>query len=397
MELLMKKITLTILALSILLAACGKRYKLNREELTIKPDWPYARYDLQNTGNIESTSFDGSLDVIWEYQSNDKPTGPLTIYNNKLIYPGARNKIKFLDKITGEYKGYIKPRGAASSGLMISDSLGLYTTLPPKSKVKCVNLLNRKTVWEKPVKEAVCGSIIIDKTAVTAFSGGTVAAFTLADGELLWQVDLKLHLTLPPLAVGDTIIQPTDNGEIILLAKTDGTKLNSFNVANEITGLPVYDRFLYVSDITGKIYQLDLSDGQVDWSVEIGGPIWGAMTVTDEHIFAAHSGGEMVALNRNDGSTAWKFDVTSVIRTAPLAVGQFVCFGTMTGEVYCLNISDGSVVEQRTLKGPLAISPITDGTYLYVADDKGLITCFGARHDQTEQKVDRTTAQYQPQ
>ena len=373
-----------IIALSLL--GCSKKYSLKRTEINKSAEWSFYRGGLNAKGAVPESDFSGKLDIVWEFSSNDKPVGPLTIYNDYLIYPGARNKIKFIQSETGKYNGYIKSKGTAQTGLIISDSLGYFAVAAKKSKLKCINLLNRKTVWQKRVKDAAYGSIIIEEKLIVGSSEGRLLALDKSTGEILWVYNCESRLTLPPTFGNNRIWQPGDNGMLFQIDPEDGQEILSVSLSHPIVTTVAFDQFVYVADLGGILYKIDSNDGSVIWQKEIGGSVYGSVSVANDRIYIGHSGGEVLSISTNDGSVLWRYNIIDVITAPLLLVGKYIVFGSKTGEFFSLSAADGSLVEKRKLNGAVSFAPVTDGDNIFVATDKGMITCFGERDDTQGQK-----------
>ena len=363
------------------LNGCGKKYSLKRDMINQSSEWAFYRGDIDATGADDNAEFGGKLDVIWEYKSNDKPVGPLTIYNKTLIYPGARNRIKFLSTKTGEYEGYIKPRGVAQTGLVISDSLSYFATAPKKSKLRCINLLNRKTVWKKDVKDAVGGSIIIEEKLILSSAEGRLYAFDKITGEILWQFRSKQRFTTPPLFDGKSVWQVSEEGGLFAVDPKNGEQILYVALDNPVVTSLAFDKSIYTCDITGIVYKIDISDGHIIWQTKTGAVSWGAVAVSGSSLIVGQSGGEVISLSVDDGRINWRFDAVNVVTASVLKVGKYVVFGSKTGDFYLLDASDGALIEKRKLLGAVSFAPVSNGQYIFVVTDKGMITCFGVRNE----------------
>ncbi len=377
---------LFIVSISLLmLISCGKKYTLDREMINHSADWPYYRGDLSAQGSIKQADFGGKLDIVWEFKSNDKPVGPLTLYNGMLVYPGSRNRIKFISADSGKYKGYIKPRGVAQTGLVISDSLGYFATAPEKSKLRCVNMLNRKTLWKKDVKDAVGGSIIIEEKIILSSAEGKLIAFDKITGERLWTFKSKERFTTPPLFDGYAIWQVSEEGTLFAVTPKDGKEIFQVRLENPVAASIAYQKSIFVNDITGIVYKIDAQDGRIMWQTETGGSSWGAIAVSESSLILGQSSGEIVSLSVDEGKIIWRYDAIDVVAASVLMVNKYVVFGTKAGDFYLLNLSDGSFIQKRELRGAISTAPVSNGQYVFVATDKGMITCFGVRNNEQEQ------------
>jgi outer membrane protein assembly factor BamB len=355
-----------------------------RVDVGNKQHWPSHRFDPENTGSIESNKFYGKFDVLWESKAHDRPTGPLTIVDNKLLYPSTLKRIKLFDSKTGKYSGYIKTKGIPYTGISIVDSLGYFTVAPRRNKLKCINLLNNKTLWEKKVKDAAGGSIIINNSIIVGTADGKLLSVNRFNGELIWTFQSNSRFHQPPAIKNGVVYQAGDNGFVYGINLEDGTELFKTELGNPIAASVTVGKLIYVADIKGQVYGLDLNNGSVKWQTNIGGPVWSPGALSQGVLLYGNTAGDVVALNTFDGSVIWRYNVNEVIRASILIVNEIVIFATMPGKLFSLSIKDGSVIEQITIEGPLARSPISDGKRVYVATERGKITCFGEKNETIE-------------
>lgn len=370
-----------LLSSLLLLNGCGGNFSLKREEVNTSTPWSYFRGDIHATGDVAQSDFNGKLDVVWEFKTNDKPVGPLTITDGYLVYPGSRNRIKFIRTKNGKYAGKLKPKGTPQTGLMISDSLAYFAVAPIKNKLKCINLLNRKTVWQKQVKDAAVGSIIVKENLIIGSAEGRLFAFDKTTGDVTWVFNSDSRFTVPAVFGNDKIWQPGDDGLLYIIDPEDGKEISRVQLDAPIGSSVAYAQSIYAADISGMVYKIDADDGQILWRKNVGGPVWGAVAVSGDRLYVGQSGGEVVSLSTEDGMILWRYRVENVIIASVLSVGDFIVFGTKKGFLYSLNASDGSLVDKRELNGPLTTAPVSDGNRVYIATDKGMITCFGERDE----------------
>jgi len=374
-----------ILLCLISLLSCGKKFQIDRIEVGENQPWPLNRFDTENTGSIESNKFSGKLNIVWNSESHDRPTGPLTLYDDRLLYPSTLKRIKVFDSRSGKYKGHIKTKGIPYTGISIVDSLGYFTIAPRKNKLKCINLLNNKILWQMQVKDAVGGSIIINNSLIVGTADGKLLAIDRINGELIWTFQSNSRFHQPPAIKNGMIYQAGDNGFVYGINLEDGKELFKVDLGNPIAASVTVGKQIYVADINGQVYGLEPKEGSVKWQIDIGGPVWSPGALRNEVLLFGNSKGDVVALNSSDGSVIWRYNVNEVIRASILIIGDIVIVGTMPGNIYSLSIKDGSLIEKVTVEGPLTRSPISDGDRIYVATERGKITCFGEKNDTIKQ------------
>ncbi|MCB2202119.1 PQQ-like beta-propeller repeat protein [bacterium] len=380
---------LVALSLSLLmLPGCSSKYKLHRSQLSGTTPWPYFRGNSAASGATTGT-FEGKLEVLWEHRTNGKLSGPMTIYYNTLFYPSTRKRVEFFDLQDGGLQGKLKTKGYMQAGLILDDTLAFYALAPKKDRVHGVNLLNQKDLWQRPVKDAAAGTILVNNSLIIGSSTGEVLALDPLDGSIRWKFGTESRIAVPASAGYGLIFQPVDGNEVIALDDTDGTERYRVSLKAPVAAPVALGNLACVADIGGTVTAFDPEDGTVVWQQSIGQPIWAAPAVSGTTLIVGNSGGQIIGLDANSGVIRWTFETHKVVRAAPLLVGSFVVAANLAGEVFVLNAQTGDLVDQATLKGAVEHSPVTDGRLVIVATDKGYITCFGESDEQNSRPADQ--------
>lgn len=373
-----RTLLIAVIMLAIVLAGCSTTYRAKVSNLTATPDWPFYRGEASSPGIAPEGTFPGNLDVLWEHKSKDKPVGPMTIYYDHLVYPGGKNKIRFVNLEDGTLTGAIKPRGQTQTGLVARKNLGFFATGPRSNLLKCVDIAESKKIWTRNIVDASSGMLIVENQLIVGTGGGILMALDPASGDEIWRFTSESKFDIPPTYSDGVIYQPGDDGILYALDPQDGHEL--FRVALDgplVSSVSVSDN-IYATDMYGHVYSLSKDNGERNWRRKLNGPIWTSPAVSRGMVFVGHSGGEIVAMNAADGDIVWSYRVVDVVRASPLVVGDYIIVGTLSGKLYSLRVSDGSVVAERDLGGAISASPVSDGSKVLVATDRGLITCFGA-------------------
>ena len=142
------------------------------------------------------------------------------------------------------------------------------------------------------------------------------------------------------------------------------------------------DNILYGGGMDRKVYAINLTSGEVGWSVRLSGMVAGGVLLSGDTVFAASSRpeGQVHALRRADGKKIWRVSTGPI--AAPLAlVGGVLVAETQRGEVLGLDPRTGKIQWRRRLgvaRGPAAaagdsgiVVATTDSLFrLKVADGK---------------------------
>jgi len=392
----MKSLFLLICLAAIGLSSCGKKYRLRHEDISSEGNWAFSRGDLSARGSRGEASFDGRLNILWKASTRGKPAGPLAISNRTLVFSETRKRVNFYDVVTGDYKGRIKTKGVAQSGVVVKDSLAFFAVGPKRNKLSGYNLLRRKTLWVRPLRDAMPGPIIVDNRLLVSSGAGSLEAYSPQDGSDCWRFEADTRLTASASFAGDRIFQPADQNVLYALAADDGQELYRVELEGPIVSVVAIDDLVYVTDVLGYVYGLEPSDGSVVWKTQLEGPIWTSPAVASGRVFVGHSGGEVIALDATDGSELWRYRTIDVVKASPVVVGRFLVVGTLRGRLLVLRTEDGSLVDEKQLEGPIEYSPVTDGKRLMVVTQAGKIVCYGENNEQPSLVDQGVNSQHEP-
>jgi outer membrane protein assembly factor BamB len=107
---------------------------------------------------------------------------------------------------------------------------------------------------------------------------------------------------------------------------------------------------IYGGGVDRKVYAVDLSSGQTQWSSRLGGLIGGGVLVAGDTVYAASSRpeGKVYALDARTGRRHWRTSTGPV--SAPLAlIGGVIVAETQRGQVVGLERNGGAVKWRRKL------------------------------------------------
>ncbi|MGH8014985.1 MAG: PQQ-binding-like beta-propeller repeat protein [Candidatus Zixiibacteriota bacterium] len=376
------RLAISISIIAAILFGCGHKFKMNKDSLSEKSVWQFHRLDAQNTGQIDGT-FGGKLKVVWEQSTGTRPSGPLTLDKGLLVYPGSKKKIRVYDPRTGDFLGFIRTKGHTPTGLVIRDSLGYFVDGPRKVAIHCVNLLNRKTIWEHRVKDAVNGSIIVNNNLILSQTAGLVQAYDLVSGDEKWSFEAKERLLVPAAFLDDRIYQTGDKGSVFIFNAESGETISTLNLAGPFLGATVAADFVYLVNMNGDIYAVDQATDSIVWQASVAGPVWSSPAIDQDKLFITSNAGELTAFDSHTGAKLWQYDSNEVIKSSPSVIGKCVVFGTMYGNLLALNSADGTVLASREFSGAISQSPVSDGRFIFVATDEGDLVCLGDSNEIT--------------
>jgi outer membrane protein assembly factor BamB len=167
--------------------------------------------------------------------------------------------------------------------------------------------------------------------------GGVETPMALAEGVVY---ALTLNLSTPYTATG---WDAADGGEAV--AQAEGRTI--------------------LREGTAEVYAIDITNGDILWSVDIDQPAFGGVTVVNDLVITASIDGQIRALLREDGSQVWSYQAPGGIIAWPAVAGDTLVYPVGIGRepvLLALRLGAGPEV-QLTPEGqptPLATPPVEE-------------------------------------
>jgi len=150
-----------------------------------------------------------------------------------------------------------------------------------------------------------------------------------------------------------------------------------------IISSPVYENgFLYVANITGRIFCLDILRREIRWHQNFGSPIVSSPLITNNMIvcatFDSWINGDSLennfvyCLDKNDGSIIWRVQMRGNIFSSPCSAGKNIALGSMDNNLYLLS-SRGEIIWNFKTKAEVWSSPSYHDNIFYFGSDDGFI------------------------
>jgi outer membrane protein assembly factor BamB len=267
-----------------------------------------------------------------------------------VLVASRKGEVVALDKD----KGVVQWRAQVSSEVLAppaADS-GLVVVQSVDGRLTGLASATGKQVWTVERSEPALSlrgtstPIILSDAVLTGYASGKIAAVNLKNGRLLWET---------PVA------QPQGRSEIERLIDVDAPAL-------------VSGRTLLAAAYQGKIVAVNLENGRLLWSRDIS--TYSALAVDSNNVYVSDVRGTVYALDLRSGSTVWKQDKLALRRlSAPVVTGNAVAIADFEGYVHWLAREDGRfLARERVASAAVLVAPIADGDTVYITSQNGYLS-----------------------
>ena len=224
---------------------------------------------------------------------------------------------------------------------------------------------------------------LVGERVYAADRNGSVAAYQLEDGKLLWRTKTKLAISAGPGVGEGLVLVGSSEAELAALNAETGEPVWRAAVSSEILSVPqIHTGVVIVQTVDGNITGLDAEDGKRLWIHDRSAPVLtlrGTSTplVAEGVVLAGFANGKMTALEVRSGRQIWEaavaishgrselqrivdIDADAVIRDGILYAGSY------QGRLVAISLIDGRMLWNRDMSTYSGIA--VDRRQVYVSD-----------------------------
>ncbi len=178
---------------------------------------------------------------------------------------------------------------------------------------------------------------------------------------------------LSPAYSNDTLFVASRDGQVKALDTANGQSLWQTDVKQDVTarlsgGLTAAYGNLYVGSENGEVISLNQETGEVNWRVKVAGEVLAHPVADSGLIIVNTSRGTLIALDGNTGNQRWALstevpNLTLRGDSTPVAIGGGVFWGTANGRLAAAIVERGQLIWQQpigTPKGATEIDRLVD-------------------------------------
>lgn len=213
---------------------------------------------------------------------------------------------------------------------------------------------------------------------------------------VLWTFQTNDQIMSSPVSCDDKIVFGSGDGFVYCL-DISGKLTWKFNTGNNVEAPAlILEGTVYIGNLGGTLYSLDLHTGQQNWIYYTDNQISGSPNYwkTDEHtsILVGSYDYFLHCVDASTGKLEWKYESNNFINGAAACQNGVAVFGGCDGFLHMVDINTGSLRDKLAVATYVAGSAALSGNYAYVGDYDGQLTCIDMKDQQISwQWWDETT------
>lgn len=209
-----------------------------------------------------------------------------------------------------------------------------------------------------------------------AQSTGVAKSKLPADLDVLWEFKVPQGgFEGSPLIVKDsrgkkTVYVADMDGKLFSIDLETGEKNWEVKLAIGIAASPAYrDGKIFVGDIDGFFHCLD-DNGKVVWKVETGGEISSSANFYKGHVLFGSQDAKLYLLNVSDGSTIWEYETPDQIRCSATIAGNRAFVAGCDGFLHVIDLDEGKEVGSTDIHSPTQSTPAALGEMVFFGTEQ---------------------------
>lgn len=385
---------LTVVLISLGLTACAQMDSVKEAVDGVK-DYFYGGTDnTEPPSELKELKAELEVDLLWKERTGsgyDKQYVNLVpaVGNGKIFAADREGIVQARNVANGDLLW------EAETGLAISAGPGLGRDAvivgSSNAEVAALNIESGAELWKATVSSEILSvPQVFDGVVIIRCIDGRMVALQEATGKEIWSFErgmpaLSLRASGAPIAFDDKIISGHANGKLVSLRTSDGGIVWERTVAMP-KGRSEVERMVDLSvdpvEREGVVYIASFQGGVSAVLGENGDPLWhneqissySGLNSDGRYLYLTDSSSDVLQLDLNTGASLWKQSELHQRRlTAPAVYQNYVVVGDFEGYVHWLSIDDGHLVaRERVTDSPIEARPVVvdDIVYVYAKDGR---------------------------
>jgi len=193
-----------------------------------------------------------------------------------------------------------------------------------------------------------------------------------------WSFSTGGNIWSSPAVVAGTLFVGSSDGKLYSLDVAEGNMRWAFKTGNAVFSSPAIEGgIVYFGSSDHLLYALDADTGALKWYFETGDPITSSPVVLEGAVYFGSWDGCVYALS-TDGTLKWKHQTDGAVYSSPAFARGKVFIGSSDGKVYALGKDKGEVVWTFQTDDYVSSTPVVSGKTVYVGSWDGNVYAIGS-------------------
>ncbi len=391
---------LAILLLSLSLAGCSTIDTLS-DTVNGAAEYFFGADNAEPPVELVEYKPEVEIDVLWEETIGDGPGEKYlklrpVVTESTIFVADHTGVVQALNRHNGDLKWEAETELPLSAGPGLSDRTLVFAS--SRGDVIALNPDNGQKLWTAKISSEVLSTpVIADGLVVIRSIDGRMLAFSEADGHKVWNFDrnvpvLSLRGTGTPIVEDGILIGGFDNGKLLALRLKDGKQVWEESIAipqgrSEVERIVDLDvdpllqkSIIYIAGFHGGVCAALTRNGDVLWrNDEISS--YAGMSQDDSYLYLSDSSSDVWQLDQRNGASLWKQKELHQRRlTAAIVYSNYVVVADFEGYVHWLSRNDGRQLGRtQVVSESIDVAPVIKDDIVYVYAKDGTLAALKAR------------------
>lgn len=330
-------------------------------------------YNYQRN-TISEEEIDPPLELIFNDDYNGLPINGFSAVDSLLFFATGRGYLMGFNTNTNKLIGKIKLGLSASSPPTIYKNIIYQTFDLGDYGIIAYDVNDGNELWEKEKNLTSSSPIAIENKVFFQTNQGIVYCHNYLTGEKIWKTDLGCFGSNSIAFDEGILISANQDGAIFGLEYTSGIKIWELQINDKILANPVIFRDdVFIVTYAGLLYKINLKDGTVLNSMNLGIPIYFGVTVDDNIIYIPMSNGVIKAIYKNNFREKWSKNFSGPAASSVVISKNYAYFPTLGKYLYILDKTSGNILQEIKLNGRIRSVPnIKNGKLVIASEDENV-------------------------
>ncbi|MEO1618573.1 MAG: PQQ-binding-like beta-propeller repeat protein [Planctomycetota bacterium] len=342
--------------------------------------WPLPRGDAASSG-ASTAQLPKELSVAWEFKADEAIEAPPVVSQDAVFLADVMGKLYAVSRTDGSKRwtkdyesGFLCAPVIAGDSLIIGDIDGT---------VFCLDVKSGEERWKQSTGGEISGAagLYEDKVLISS-QDGKLYCFELATGEPAWTYQADDQIRCAPTVAGDrTFLGGCDAKLHIVNLKTGEADGDTLPLDGPTGSTPaIRDNLAVVPAMDGVVFGFDWKLKKELWRYEDmdqAQEYRSSAAVADGIAVISSQRKHVDAIDTKTGKRIWRHTLRRRSDASPVIAGDEVWIPATDGRLVRLSLKDGEVLWSYEIRGGFVGGVAIAGKQLFIADDEGVLRCFG--------------------